>query len=169
MAQIPVENLHFEFPPSWKIGKYDDWDFYKNRFIRMWNGLKAVDLLAVDPQEKTLWMIEVKDYRLFPRTKAIDLADEVARKVVATLAALLPAKVGAAAAGEKELAAAALAGKKLRVVLHLEQPAKASKLRPRAIDPAILRQNLRRILKPVDAHPIVAEKSRMGALEWRVT
>jgi hypothetical protein len=41
-----------------------------------------------------------------------------------------------------------------------------SALRPRAIDPAAVMQRLRRLLKPIDAHPFVAEMTRMG---WRVT
>ncbi len=168
MSQIEVDSLCFEFPDSWLVGKYDDWELYKNRFVRMWNGIKGIDLLAVDPQDKTVWMIEVKDYRQAQRTKSIDLAEEIARKVADTLAALLPAKIHASNRGERELAKTALAGKNLRVVLHLEQPAKTSSLRPRAIDPAIVKQKLRRILKPIDAHPLVVEKARMGTLPWRV-
>jgi hypothetical protein len=55
------------------------------------------------------------------------------------------------------------------LILHLEQPAKHSKRFPRAINPANVRQKLRQLLKPIDAHPVVAESARMGTLEWRVS
>ncbi len=169
MPTLEVDGLGFVFPEDWIASKYDDWTFYRRQFSRMWNGIKSVDLLAVDPQSKTAWIIEVKDYRLQPRTKPTGLAAEVAGKVFDTLAALLPAAVGAADATEKAMAKSCLRGKRLRVVLHLEQPAKHSALRPRAIDPANVRQELRRLLKPVDPHVLVAEKGTMGALPWTVT
>ncbi|WP_434040987.1 MULTISPECIES: hypothetical protein [Sorangium] len=54
-------------------------------------------------------------------------------------------------------------------MLHLEQPRKHSTLRPRAINPADVQQALRRLLKPIEVHPFVAETGRMGSLGWRVT
>lgn len=134
----------------------------------MWSGIKSIDLLAIGP-EKVAWLIEVKDYRVHQRTKAIDIADEVAHKVFDTLAALLPAKVGSDDENEKEIASRITRAKKLRVVLHLEQPTKHSKLRPRAINPADVKQKLRSLLKPVDAHPFISEISNMGPLKWKVS
>ncbi|MGK4007141.1 hypothetical protein WMF31_31250 [Sorangium sp. So ce1036] len=168
MPTVAVDGLDFEFPSTWMVSKYDEWTFYRKQFSRVRDGLKALDLLAVDP-EGTAWLIEVKDYRGHVRTKPSALDDEVAGKVLDTLAALLPAKVNANDAQEAEMAAAVLGAKKLRVVLHLEQPEKHSTLRPRAINPADVQQALRRRLKPIDAHPLVAETSRMGSLAWKVT
>lgn len=167
MARFDVEGLDFDFSDGWHVGKFDDWVFYRKQFSRMWNGIKSIDLLAICPA-KTAWFIEVKDYRAHPRTKPTELADEVAQKVFDTLAALLPAKLHATEAEEKDLAHAVLKARKIRVVLHLEQPVKQSKLRPRAINPADVKQKLRQILKPIDAHPFVAEKAAMGSLEWTV-
>ena len=168
MQRHVVDGINFDFPDDWHVGKYDDWSFYCNRFCRMWNGIKSLDLLAIGP-EKVAWLIEVKDYRVHKRTKAIDIADEVARKVFDTLAALLPAKVNADDTTEKMVACEIISASKLRVVLHLEQPAKHSKLRPRAINPADVKQKLRSLLKPIDAHPIVSEINRMGKLAWTVS
>ena len=67
------------------------------------------------------------------------------------------------------MAKAALSGRALRVVLHLEQPRTHSKLFPRAIDPAKVLQKLRQLVKPIDAHPLVVETSRMASLAWTVT
>ncbi|MBC7544825.1 MAG: hypothetical protein H7338_19040 [Candidatus Sericytochromatia bacterium] len=167
-VQLEVDGLTFTFPNGWQASKYDDWSYYRNQFIRMWQGIKSVDVLAVDPQ-KTAWLIEVKDYRRNPRTKPSELADEVARKVFDTLAALVPAKTRSNDAAEQGLAVAACASAQLRVVLHLEQPAKSSKLFPRAIDPADIQQKMRRLLKPIDAHPLVVETGRMRSLSWSVS
>lgn len=167
MPHVEVDGLLFMFPDAWLTGKFDEWVFYRAQFSTMWDGIKAIDLLAVDP-DQTAWFIEVKDYRLFPRTKPTELADEIAHKVFDTLAALLPAKTSASVLEEKSLAGAVLRARKIRVILHLEQPAKPSRLRPRAINPADLTLQLRIKLKPIDTHPFVAEKSNMGSLNWTV-
>lgn len=168
MQRFNVDGLNFDFPDNWQISKYDDWSFYRNQFIRIRDGIKSLDLLAID-QDKTTWLIEVKDYRLHPRTKPSDLGAEVAHKVFDTLAAIIPAKIHATDPDEKQLARAVSASRKLRVVLHLEQPAKHSKLRPRAINPADVQQKIRQLLKPVDAHSLVVDMMSMRGLEWDVS
>lgn len=168
MQRHNVDGLNFDFPDDWQVSKYDDWSYYRNQFSRMWNGIKALDLLVVDPA-KTAWLIEVKDYRVNQRTKPSDLAEEFAHKVFDTLAAILPAKIHANESSEKQMCRAIASSRLLRVVLHLEQPNKHSKLRPRAINPADLKQKIRQLLKPVDAHPLVVEMSSMGELGWNVS
>jgi hypothetical protein len=156
MPTVEVGTLTFVFDVGWQASKYDDWAFYRQQFQRVRNGVKAVDILAVAP-DRTVWFIEVKDYRHHPRTKPIELADEVACKVFDTLAALLPARIHGNVGQETTVASAALQGCALRVVLHLEQPARHSKLFPRAIDPANVRMKLRQLVKPIDPHPLVVE------------
>lgn len=168
MPMLHVDGLDFDFPANWQAGKYDEWAFYRKQFSRMWDGIKSLDILAIDPQENG-WLIEVKDYRTNLRTKPSELSSEVAHKVFDTLAALLPAKIHAGDPNEKTMARAMCGAKKLRVVLHLEQPATGSKLRPRAINPADIQQKLKQLLKPVDAHPFVAQSMAMGSLAWRVS
>jgi hypothetical protein len=167
MTRLPVDGFTFIFPTGWFAEKYDTWSFYRNQLIKIRNGIKAIDLLALDP-DTTAWFVEVKDYRVNPRTKPSDLGDEVAQKVLDTLAALLPARLNATVTQERQMASAVLGASKLRVVLHLEQPTKHSRLRPRAINPADVKQQLKRLLKPIDAHPVVTETSRMGSVAWRV-
>lgn len=167
MQHYEVDRLNFDFPDTWLVCKYDNWSFYRNQFAKMWNGIKALDLLAVDPTG-TVWLIEVKDYRVSPRTKPSDLGEEVAHKVFDTLAAILPAKLHANDADERNIALAVAACGGLRVVLHLEQPVKRSKLYPKAIDPAKVKQKIRQLLKPVDAHPNVVNKTNIEALAWSV-
>jgi hypothetical protein len=168
MQRYNVDGLNFDFSDNWQVSQYDVWSFYRNQVSRMWSGIKALDLLAVDPN-KTAWLIEVKDYRQQQRTKPSDLGDEVAHKVFDTLAALIPAKNCASDAGEKQIARAVTLAHSLRVVLHLEQPVKHSKLRPIAINPADVKQKIRQLLKPVDVHPLVVSKANLGALEWCVS
>jgi hypothetical protein len=167
MNQCDVDGLSFSFPENWKIARYDDWAFYRNQFSRMWNEIKAVDMIALD-LSLTFWLIEVKDYRINRRTKPTSLPDEVARKVYDTLAAILPAKINAASAEEKQMATDISSAQKIRVVLHLEQPRQDSKLFRRAIDPADVQQKIRKLLHPVDAHPKVVEKRDMRGLAWSV-
>lgn len=167
---LDVEALKFEFPDGWQATRYDDWSFYRNQFSAIRPGLKGVDLLAISPDEATLWFVEVKDYRQHRRTKPISLDLEVAEKVVSTSAALLPARVNANDDAEEDFARQALGAsiRQLRVVLHLEQPARHSKFFPRAIDRADVQVKLRRRVKAIDPHALVVESSAMGPLPWTV-
>lgn len=166
MTVLDVDGLKFDFPASWSASKYDDWNFYRNQFLRIGSGMKAVDLIALSAD--TTWMIEVKNYRFHRRTKTVNIHQEFADKVIHTLSALLPAKVNANDIAERDFAAKALRTKQLRLVLHLEQPAKHSKLFPRAIDPANVQLKLRQKLKAIDPHPIVSETAEMRGLHWSV-
>lgn len=167
MMELAVDGMGFMFPSAWSVGKPDDWAYYRKQFSRMRNGIKAVDVLVLDA-DATAWMVEVKDYRQQPRTKPSDLAEEVAAKVFDTLAMLLPASLHANDTAEQGMAQAACRAGGLRVVLHLEQPQKHSRLRPRAIDPAAVCMKLKKLIKPIDAHPLVVERDRLCGLAWSV-
>ena len=107
----------------------DDWAYYQNQFSQYFDqvkyvckkcraeilcpacktkkaaGVKAVGIVAVD-QMSTVWLIEVKDYRFHERTKAIDIADEIAIKVRDSLAMFLAAAMNANNTNEKTMARA---------------------------------------------------------------
>ncbi|MFT8420814.1 MAG: hypothetical protein ABF665_04755 [Gluconacetobacter sp.] len=165
---LQVDGLDFKFDDDWMVAKFDDWSFYRKQFSRMRNEIKSIDLIAASP-DKTSYFVEVKDYRVHRRTKPSDIGDEVSAKVFDTLAALLPAQVNANDEEERKLAYRMLRGKRLKVVLHLEQPAKHSKLFPRTIDPANVVMKLRQRLKPIDAHPAVTNMAQMHGMPWVVT
>lgn len=169
MPPIEVGRLKFDFPAGWRAAKVDDWSFYRNQFIRISDGTKAIDLLAIDAAGGCAWNIEVKDYRKHRRTKAIDIAEEVADKVRCSLAAIYATAVNANDSIEKSVARAALKCVRLRVVLHLEQPAKHSTLFPRAIKPEDVTQRLRQLVKAIDPHPLVVELNQTGGVAWTVT
>lgn len=166
MPSITEGALTFQFPDSWQATKFDEWRFYRHQFQKIC-GAKAIDLLVI-ASDHCLWVIEVKDYRVYPRTKIIALPDEVACKVRDSLAALVAARVNAQD-NEQAMSRDALACHRIRVVLHLEQPAQHSKLFPRAISPAQVTQKLKQLLKAIDPHPQVVEIGRPGHVGWSVT
>ena len=169
MTNITEGDLTFSFPDCCQASKYDDWSFYRKQFQAVAGESKAVDILCVKCNK--LWLIEVKDYRQHPRTNPSDIADDLARKVRDTLAGLAAAAKAANEADQRELARKALATGRWRVVLHLEQPAKPSRLRPTPIDPATVIQNLRsKKLKAVDAHPVICDRSTIpnSNIPWTV-
>lgn len=92
MPTILESELTFQFPDEWQVTKFDQWSFCRKQFQYVCGGSKSLDILAIGPH-RSLWLIEIKDYRRHRRTKAIDIADEVAFKVRDTLAALLPARL----------------------------------------------------------------------------
>ncbi len=168
MPTITEGQLNFVFPNGWLASQFDQWSFYRNQFQKVCGGVKAVDMLAIEPLQ-CFWTVEVKDYRQHTRTKTIDLAEEIAVKVRDSLSALVAASIHANDALEKEAARTALRCPRLKVVLHLEQPMKHSKLFPRAIDPAKVQQRLKQLIKAIDPHPLVVETGRMFGVSWSVT
>ena len=168
MPSITEGALTFQFPDDWLIAKFDAWSFYRNQFQQVCGGAKAIDMFAI-ASNHCVWAIEIKDYRGHRRAKTIELTDEVACKVRDSLAALVAARVNANDEGEKQMSSAALACNRIRVVLHLEQPTKRSKLFPRAIDPAQVTQKLKQLLKAIDPNPKVVEIGRLGGVSWSVT
>lgn len=124
-----------------------------------------MDFLAIEPQDRTLWLIEVKDCRRYPRKKEISLWDEVAIKARDTLAGLFAAKVEAGHA-DHAFARRCVTATKLRVVLHLEQPATHTKLYRRIYDPADVQQKLKQLVRPIDPHPRVVELSNTAGVPW---
>ena len=193
MTRIKEGKLTFEFPAAWSASQFDRWSFFRKQFSKIsgmraecgqnacgghltcgacgrpgFLGTKAVDILAIEVTV-CCWCIEVKDYSRHQRTKVIDLADEIAIKVRDTLAALAAAAANANDNSEKVAATAALRCGRFRIVLHLEQPAKPSKLFPRAIDPAKILERLKQLVKSIDPHPRGVESARMQQLAWTCT
>lgn len=164
---IKEGRLTFRFPDQALSSQYDEWAHYRRQFNSAFGGTKAVDILYAEGA--TGWLVEVKDYREHCRTKTIDLAEEVAIKVRDTLAGLISARLHAQDPNEKNVAKGMLKSRRLRVVLHLEQPDKQTRLRPKAIDPAAILQRLKNLLKAIDPHPCVVNQNSMKAeMAWTV-
>ncbi len=167
MQQLVEGRLTFSFPAPLSAQQYDTWSFYRNQFTNAFGGTKAVDFVCLD--QDCAWLIEVKDYRANPRTKPSDLGDEIARKVRDSLAGLVAASCYANDPEEQQFARQFTRRQRLRVVAHIEQPQKPSKLHSRVVDPATLKIKLKQLLKAVDAHPLVVDQnSRVPDIRWNV-
>lgn len=169
MTILREGNLEYRFEEGWLASKYDEWPFYREHFQGALGGNKAVDFVAQDPSE-TLWLVEVKDYRVHPRTKTIDIVDEVAMKVRDSLAGIVAAAKWHSQHARQEDARRHLAAKRLRVVLHLEQPKAHSKMFPRKYGIPNLQQKLKSCVKVVDPHPLVVEldSSERRKPKWEI-
>lgn len=178
MKTITEGAITYEIPVEWKSTKLDEWAFFKNRFQKLGSGLrlpchrcgaelvcnqcktrkslgmKAVDFVLIDPRDG-LWLIELKDYRRHRRLKSIDIADEVALKVRDSLAILLAASFRADQEFEREFADNAVRCSEIRIVLHLEQPERDSKLYPKSVDLANFQIRAKQLLHAIDPHPNV--------------
>ncbi len=150
MLRVVEGSITFEFPTGFVVQKLDDTTFYKKHFQSFAQGSKAVDFLAFNPQTSELWLLEVKDYRAQGRTKTIDLFDEIAQKVLSSLACLLVMRANAVIQDEQIFAELAMKQIRLKIALHFEQPEKPSKLFPRVVDPANIRMKLRQKVRAVD-------------------
>lgn len=160
-------SLSFEFNQVKFAEKYDDWRHYRGVFNSACGSSKAVDFVV--SKAGTLWLIEVKDYRRHQRTKPSGLADEVMLKVRDTMAGLVSTAYVGVDAHEKSTSRSALSHRKLKVVLHLEQPSKPSRLFPRSVDPADILMKLKQRLRFADCHPTVVDRTSFPASVGRVS
>ncbi len=168
MAILSEGRLLFSFDPSYHAEKYDEWSFYRKQFQSTCGGAKAVDIICLS--DNTCWLIEVKDYRQYKRTKPQCLGDEIAVKIRDTLSGLVAAKMNAKNDSERNFSKKSLNCHIMKVVLHLGQPQKKSKLRPCAIDPAAVKQSLKRLLSAIDTHPKVVDKANLHPnMGWTIT
>lgn len=159
MTQVFNEgSLRFQFPDHWRVCKLDETSFFQNRFQSFakpagGEGSKSVDLVAYDPKRAELWLIEVKDYRVQPRRKSSELPLEIAQKVRDSLACI-HAMASLGGGDDQKFAQRALRQYRLRVVLHLEQPAKPSRLKPAVTHATGLKQKLKQAMRAIDPHPL---------------
>lgn len=167
MTVITEGRLSFTFNVGCVASKYDDWSFFRNQFQNVCGSEKAVDIVCFENDD--IWLIEVKDYRLPNTKKVITLHNALSKKVRDTLAGLVAAQCNATNNDEKSFARDALRSSQIHLVFHIEQPEKVSRLFPRAIDPADLKQKLKGQLKAIDAHPkIVNQHSITALMPWTV-
>jgi len=168
MTRLVEGQLEHTFSAGWTASKYDDWPFCRDHFVSACGGNTAVDFVALDPEAATLWLIELKDYRRHRRTKRISLQEEIAVKVRDSLAGLFAAAKHHADHAHAAEARRSLAARRIRVVLHLEQPEQTSKLFPRRYAPADVQQKLKLLVRAIDPHPVVTELGATPTLPWTV-
>lgn len=161
MKKIDIDGMTFNFPENFDISKYDDWIFYRNHFSKQMSGLKGVDAIAVS-DKNSAYLIEVKDYRHPDTVKPSELPDAIAKKVIFTLAAMLPASLNARIVSEKSLASKVLNCQSIQVVAHIEMP---QSHRP-VVSLADIKQKLKIRLRAIDAHPKIVSHDKMQNLPW---
>jgi len=164
MTVLDVDGLNFTFPAGWTASKFDEWIFYRNHFAKQRAGVKAVDIVALNPA-KDAFLIEVKDYRHPDTVKPSGLAEAITGKIMDTLAAMLPARLLANDPDERNIAAAILKCKSLHVVIHIEQPQKHQPI----VDVADLKQKLKQTLRAVDSSPKIVSMVAMRGMQWEVS
>lgn len=169
MPSVTVDRFRFNLPTGWTWLEYDQCTYYREHFNDLASS-KAVDLLVLAPERAELWMVEIKDYRRYRRTKPGSLFTEVSHKVRDTLAGLAVGRLVANDPISRDFAADAMLASRLRVAFLLEQPQKPSRLFPQVIDPASAKTALKKALRAVDPHPLLGNASELSAkTSWVVT
>jgi hypothetical protein len=165
--QIIEGKLIFDF--DCEAIKFDDTTFYRQHFSKITNGIKAVDILAVN--QEIGYLIEIKDYT-DPNTKHLtikELIEIVIHKVISTLAAILPMKISVNhSARERKIARNFSRANEIKVIVHIELPPKRRTLKQSNWDLSNLQIQLGRKLKAIDAHPKVVSKDELPNLPWMV-
>lgn len=171
MTRLTEGRLVHEFPAGWIAWKCDDAPYYRNHFQAFAGGAKSVDFAAVSPgNDPILWLIELKDYRAARRTKPSDLFDELAIKVRDTLACLMATASNSGCMPAAGHAKAGCKASKVRVVLHLEQPAKPSKLFPQVVEPKSAKDKIKQKLRAIDPHPLIGNSVNLSAkVAWSIS
>lgn len=148
--------IQFGFPDDWLVCRPEKCSYYTKHFQRL-AGSKEMDFILFEPDEKRLWLLEVKDYTTNKRSKQGDLFDEIAIKSRDSMALLLAGAVkdDVSNHGIGQFMATCLIPRSIRVILHLEQPSKPSKLFPGVKFKADASQMLRMKVGCLDSHATV--------------
>ena len=179
MVSITVDSQTFNFPDGWIVMKYDDTPYYRKKFqgkTKGTRGLKpemnAIDLIATDNSgnEKVMYLIEAKDYRVHRRNKPVSPVSEFIKKVLDTLTGIIPTILCSDSFqnGERELRSQLNIAQRLRLIYHFEQPAKHSKLFPRTYDILDIQSQIRAELRTIDPHALVIDATRQHKVAWNV-
>ena len=165
--QIIEGKLVFDF--DCEAIKFDDSVFYRKHFSKMTNGIKAVDILAVN--REVGYLIEIKDYTA-PNTNNLtinELIETVINKVISTLAAILPMKISVNnSVEERRIAHNFSITNELKVIVHVELAPFRRTLKQSNWDLFNLQIQLGRRLRAIDAHPKVVSKDKLQNLPWVV-
>jgi len=164
---IQEDDLKFEF--KFNAIKFDESKYYQDSFKRITNGIKAVDILAIDGCIG--YLIEIKDYT-HPNTcdrPLIDLIEAVISKVMGTLSAILPMKNNANCSDEKNIANLFAQTDHIKIFLHIELPTRTRELGLSRWNLSTIQMKLKRRLKVIDINPKVVSMANMINYPWTVT
>ena len=178
MNSLQVDSLRFTFEAFVSADKYDDWRHVNSDWIDR-AGKKKMDIVAVEPLPavKTLWMIEVKDFRIITsppsRSNLQDLPVTVAAKADHTRLGLADAARNAQIPSERQLSSLSQACGTTRIVLHLEPHSPFgthSTLFPRGFAASVY-QRTKQLVAHIDPNPLVLNCSNtpQAAVPWSVS
>ncbi|MDE0508424.1 MAG: hypothetical protein OXI17_07285 [Gammaproteobacteria bacterium] len=162
MSQLRVESLNFTFESFVNADKYDEWQHVNMDWADRADK-KKMDIVAVEPipSVRTLWMIEVKDFRIVtdpPKPSNLSgLPQTVAKKAEDTLLGLADASRNTQVSSERQLSSQSQACGTTRIVLHLEPHPPSgprSALFPRGF-PASVHQQMKQLVAHIDSNPLV--------------
>lgn len=166
MSELRVDSINFSFETSVNADKYDDWQ-HVNKDWADRTDKKKMDIVAVEPVPavQTLWMIEVKDFRIItnpPKPSNLSgLPRTVAQKADHTLLGLADAVRNAQVSSERLLSSQSQACRTTRIVLHLEPHPPSgprSALFPSGFS-ASVHQRMKQLVAHIDADPLVLDLS----------
>lgn len=122
--------IRFEFPDGWKVLRPEKASYYTRHFQNFAGGCKEMDFILLEPINRVLWLVEVKDYTTYPRNKPQCIFEEIAEKIRDSLALLLAGSVRDHSSNEgvRSYMDVCVIPKDIKIVLHLEQPSKPSKI-----------------------------------------
>ncbi len=164
--KIKEGNINFDFNFDTVI-KLDDTTYYREDFIKLQNGIKAVDILCCNNNSN--YFIEIKDYT-YPNTKSLKLLDFISAiisKIIGSLAILYPMSLNATEQ-EKKILEKFLLNKSLKLILHLKLPPPRNTLDQSNWNLLNLKLELKRKLKNVVNNVITTSETDMRNLPWRV-
>lgn len=83
-SEICVDGTWFTFPNNWLIERFDTWKQFRSAAGRF--EIKGVGIVAID--DRSLWLIEMKDYTYAGTKPPADLARILGQKAIGTMALL---------------------------------------------------------------------------------
>lgn len=167
----PPNQLIFSFPEDWKICKFDDTSFYRNRVEKL-DGMKSVDIIA--KSSDSLQFIEIKDFRQHrienrARQRNGELLIEVSQKFVSTLASLIGASRWNLINFEPYYSLLSQSDQKVEVILFVERDERESTLRRNKLLLADLQQKLKKLLLAYNIKCKVYDREHLPThLGWSV-
>lgn len=173
MTTITEGRLAFTFSPTALVLKYDNCSFYKDYFIKVNNGIKAVDFIVSDNHKA--YLIEVKDYT-HPGTKKVKptaLIDDIVKKIIDTLASIICMKNHSRSTPEEQKVASSLCNSQAIIfIFHIELPTtRGTDLFGARYNPQNLEIKIKSKLNRIELNMITVniKKTSTRGLPWRVT
>lgn len=155
MSDFTEGAIKYIFPDETNVIRLESSSYYRNHWQKFGTehkdkGNKEVDFIYVTLEDKTLWLIEAKDYRQRGRQKDIPLDKEFALKCRDSLSCLAGMRLSSWATNEeRQLAAKALKSTSIRCILHIES-SRPNKLFPQVFDASDIADAVRHSLRALD-------------------